>query len=430
MKPNEIEHLASQIVQLSREARDTNQLDREEQLLHMAASLELGSPELQNCWGGPLNGQDGRRAIFRELIDTVGFTAILETGTYRGLTTSWFADHFNGPIHTCEIDKRYHYQAVANLRPRTNVHPTLEDSRRFLRRMFSELPMDGRYFAYLDAHWHEDLPLTEEVGIILQSSRECVIAIDDFKVPGDDYQYDDYGEGKILCLELLKDFKDDSIRYFFPRLAASGETGAARGVCVIAKGLAPELGKCQLLQGKTWSEWRSIETAYDMSRRAVPGEDQTADLGNRISTLQTAEATLSKLDDPSAINFGMHNLLKSQDAMHQSVEKFLLSLNDRLEAIDDRRAMGRALVEQKAKNLELERQIFRLNEELAQKSETTVASSPPLHAHRNELIEIKNLADSLARSRMINSMSVVAPNARHTITQLVDRLRRLTDELN
>jgi hypothetical protein len=31
---------------------------------------------------------------------------------------------------------------------------------------------------------------------------------------------------------------------------------------------------------------------------------------------------------------------------------------------------------------------------------------------------------------MISSMSVIAPNARYTITQLVDRLRRLMDELN
>jgi len=429
MKPNEIEHLASQIVQLSYEAREAQQPEKEDRLLHMAADLELGSPELQNCWGGPLNGQDGRRSIFRELIDTIGFTAILETGTYRGLTTSWFADHFNGPIHTCEIDKRYYYQAVANLRHRSNVHPVLDDSRSFLRRVLADLPLDGRYFAYLDAHWQDDLPLAEEVGIIFQSSRECVIAIDDFKVPGDDYNYDDYGEGKVLSLELLKHFTDDSIRYFFPTLPSSSETGAARGVCIIAKGLAPALDRCHLLQGKTWREWRTIETAHDASRKAQPAEGEAAVPRDRISILQTVEATLSKLDDPSTIKFGIHNLLKSQDAMHESIEKLLLSLGDRLEAIDDRREMGRALVEQRAKNLELERQLFRLKEEVAQKPDTIVAPSA-LNAHRNDLIEIKNLADSLARSRMINSMSVIAPNARDTITQLVDRVHRLVEQLN
>lgn len=425
MTPNEIEHLASQLVALSREAEAANDLQKEDQLLRMAAELELGSPELQNCWGGPLNGQEGRRAIFHELIEVLGFDAILETGTYRGLTTAWFADRFNGPIHSCEVDRRYHYQAVANLRARESVYLSLEDSRHFLRRVLPSLSASGRYFAYLDAHWHDDLPLEEEVGIILESGREFVIAIDDFKVPGQDYQYDNYGIGKVISLELLRKFEDPSIRYFFPRLPASHETGAARGVCIIARGLAPALRQCKLLEDKSWGEWRAIETAHEAMRRTL--EEEVREASDRKAAAVAVEATLSTLDGLDGVKFGMRSLLQSQESLHQVVEDFMLSLGERLEAIDDRREMGRMLVEQRAKNLELERQLFRLKEELSASSAATATSRDGDCISPAKIAEVRRIADSLARSRAINALSVVAPNARRTVDMLVERLAHLTD---
>ncbi len=39
---------------------------------------------LKNTWGGPFNGQIFRQQIYLELIRKIGFSAIVETGTFRG----------------------------------------------------------------------------------------------------------------------------------------------------------------------------------------------------------------------------------------------------------------------------------------------------------------------------------------------------------
>lgn len=434
MNPYEIEEVASRVVKLSRDAMSENLTKKADALLRIAASLELVSPELQNCWGGPLNGQEGRSAIFRELIKIIGFDAILETGTYRGLTTAWFADHFSGPIYSCEIDKRYHYQAQINLRGRDNIHLSLEDSRQFLRRSLSALPESGRYFVYLDAHWHDDLPLAEEVQIILDSARNCIIAVDDFKVPADDYKFDDYGPGKVISLELLKEFKDESIRFYFPKLAASAESGAARGVCIIATGLATEVERSELLQGNSWAQWTDIESADDASRRlasigVVAKGGSESPQTQSSPTQEISEIIFSQSEDMNAVKSGIASLLESQSSLYGIVEDYARSLNERLEAIDDRREMGRALVEMKAKNLELERQNYRLTEELRNLSQKTPSSQSIADA-MTEAIHIKNLVESLSRSRIINSISAIAPKARQTISQVAGRLDQLIRNLD
>jgi hypothetical protein len=54
-------------------------------------------------------------------------------------------------------------------------------------------------FFHLDAHWEGDLPLQEEIEIILGRFPNFLIMIDDFRVPGDSgYGFDDYGRGKML----------------------------------------------------------------------------------------------------------------------------------------------------------------------------------------------------------------------------------------
>ena len=275
---------------------------------------------------------------------------------FSGLTTAWFADHFSGPIYSCEIEKRYYYQAQSNLRAHGNIHLSLEDSRLFLRRSLAGLPEGGRYFAYLDAHWRDDLPLAEEVQILLERSTNCVIAIDDFKVPGSDYKYDDYGPGKVLSLELLEKFNDESIKFFFPRLPASAETGSARGVCIIAKGLAGEVEKCGLLEGNSWTQWRMIEAIHDVSR-PVTATNAVAEDGGESSevrsqaTLEISGDILSQLEDMNTVKSGIVEILESQNTLRRIVESCVDSLSARLESIDDRRELGRALVEQKAKNL-------------------------------------------------------------------------------
>ena len=90
-------------------------------------------------------------------------------------------------------------------------------------------------FAYLDAHWEEDLPLAQELEIIASNWSHAVVMIDDFRVPGDEgYGYDDYGPGKALTADYLPfgALTDWSILY--PLAASEEETGARRGCCVLA----------------------------------------------------------------------------------------------------------------------------------------------------------------------------------------------------
>lgn len=419
MNQYDIEQTATRIAEFSRQALDGGQPEKADALLQIAANLELTSPELQNCWGGPLNGQHGRQAIFHQLIDKLDLDVILETGTFRGLTTAWFADNFLKSIYSCEADKRYYYQAKHNLTNRKEVHLSLEDSREFLRKRVAALSSDTRYFAYLDAHWQNDLPLAEEIRIISQGSADWVVAIDDFKVPGDDYKFDDYGPGKALSLDLLEEYRDESITFYFPKISAKEETGAVRGVCIMAKGLVPELNQCDLLIGDSWENWKRVELAYDATHPVVASE-----YGANDPTPDTPILDVQRPLEIDALNTRLSAILESQSAMRAVIEKQLRSIDEKLDPVGDERDNGRTLVEQKARNLDLERQVYRLTEEVRELSLKSI-NAQSYQATIVSLNEIKNLVANLSRSRAINLVSKVAPAARHTVAQISDRLNRI-----
>ena len=161
--------------------------------------------KLRLSWGAAFNGQKLRQGIFVAVVEENPLTAIIETGTFRGTTTELLARTLL-PVYTVEAWPRFYEFARMRFRSqRDRVHVYEGDSRAFLRQLAadSSVPHD-RVFFYLDAHWGEDLPLLEEVGIIFKSWTRAIVMIDDFKVPGTDYQYDDYGSGKALTLEYLE----------------------------------------------------------------------------------------------------------------------------------------------------------------------------------------------------------------------------------
>ena len=185
-------------------------------------------------WGGPLNGQAGRVELCRQIFASLRPAAIVETGTYRGTTTEFFAE-FGVPVHTAEAAPRYHAFAERRFRSaRDRVHVVLADSRVFLRQLAADpsFPKDGVFF-YLDAHWYSDLPLAEEIGIIFDSWKRSVIVIDDFQVLGDSYFYDDYGPGAAFNAEYLDAIGRSDMFRFYPSLRADKETGLRRGCIVL-----------------------------------------------------------------------------------------------------------------------------------------------------------------------------------------------------
>ena len=191
---------------------------------------------LGNEFSGPFNGQKFRQQIFLDLVKAVPFKAIVETGTFRGVTTSFMAERIEAPIFTVESEPRFYHFAKLNLKGHPNVHVSLADSREFLNGLIAnpEVPKD-RVFFYLDAHWNEDLPLYEEVRLIGEQWSDVVVMIDDFEVPDDsDYRFDDYGNGKKLCLDYLGSDLLENWAVYFPSGRGADDTGIKRGCVVLA----------------------------------------------------------------------------------------------------------------------------------------------------------------------------------------------------
>jgi hypothetical protein len=196
------------------------------------------SPELTKTWGGPFNGQVKRQAIILELLQSLWFDMVVETGAFRGTTTEFLSSHLNGPVLTVENNARFYGYVRARFRRNRNISVTNSDSRAFLSNLAQTGRLEGkRSLFYLDAHWGADLPLFEELDIVFSNCHAAVAVIDDFQVPDDkEYGYDDYGDGKSLTpgyvAPLVHRFQ---LAQFFPASPASEETGRQRGCVVLAK---------------------------------------------------------------------------------------------------------------------------------------------------------------------------------------------------
>lgn len=200
-------------------------------------------PERRESWGGPLNGQNGRRSLFEAIFRECAFDSVLETGTYHGTTTRYLAERTKAPVFTIERDPRCFGFAAQALRSLADVHVCLGDSARQLPGLLASLAeRQARPFVYLDAHWGVDLPLAAELSLIFGALRHSVVAVDDFRVPGDPgYGFDDYGPGATLDLATFAPLLADlGVTPFFPVLPSSQESGKQRGVVVLA-GAAEEL---------------------------------------------------------------------------------------------------------------------------------------------------------------------------------------------
>lgn len=193
----------------------------------------LRGRRLRAPYGGPMNGQAERRRIVETIIAAVEPVAIVETGTFRGVTTLWFAE-FGRPVYTIELSPRYYAYCRRRLRGLANVTLMRGNSPDILRRLCaSTLDPAKPVFFYLDAHWYDHLPLREECTSIFEGQPNSVVVVDDFQVPGDDgYTFDAYGPDKSLCLEHLAPLAGHGVSAFFPAAPSAQETGAKRG-CVV-----------------------------------------------------------------------------------------------------------------------------------------------------------------------------------------------------
>jgi len=197
---------------------------------HLRPSVRRGN------WRTAMNGQHLRCELVVALLD-LGVDFVVETGTFRGASTAFFAEHARCPVFSTESDPRTFGYTRERLRGVPGVTLVRGDSRVTLRRLAQRSKLRGqRPFLYLDAHWGEDLPLAEELDLAFRHWPEAIVMVDDFAVPDDPgYGYDDYGPGKALTLDYAAGvLARHGARVFFPRAAAADESGARRGcmVCV------------------------------------------------------------------------------------------------------------------------------------------------------------------------------------------------------
>lgn len=211
-------------------------------------------------WGYAMNGQISRLEATRQILYRCGIRHIVETGTYRGTTTEWLAT-FKIPVTTIEIDERNYYFSRQRLKHCQNVFVERGNSVEVLTRLATQIDTSLPTFFYLDAHWHDYLPLRDEMALILSHFSAPVIMIDDFKVPGQaGYKYDDYGPGKALTAEYLEACLPPETHLFYPATPPEQETGHPRGWVVVTPDPAMEARLGTVEQLRRHSSPPSTET--------------------------------------------------------------------------------------------------------------------------------------------------------------------------
>lgn len=132
--------------------------------------------------------EDGNiRELIMSITKNLKITSFVETGSARGNTIYWVANHtFNLPIFSCEKDLK-HWQVAKNRTKQAEV--LLMRSEHFIKLFHSEF---GSFpFFYLDAHsqpdcgQEEDAPLLAELKLIKEYFNHAIILMDDITKEGE-----------------------------------------------------------------------------------------------------------------------------------------------------------------------------------------------------------------------------------------------------
>jgi len=137
--------------------------------------------------GQPFNGDTYLEKEFLRLKRDFKIKNVVETGTYHGDSTAWFAANFLA-VQTIEFKMPQYLEAKKKLAALKNVSMVRGDSARDLKTMIEGQP---NLLIFLDAHWYAN-PVIDELKQIAACGLKPVIAIHDFKVPKKDFGFDSY----------------------------------------------------------------------------------------------------------------------------------------------------------------------------------------------------------------------------------------------
>ena len=101
---------------------------------YYGASIEYYSNHYRFFYpfGSAMNGQTARLESCRRCLTNLSIDAIIETGTFRGVTTEWFSSFSPIPVYSIEINPRYYFFSKKRLRLKQNVNLFLGSSEEVL----------------------------------------------------------------------------------------------------------------------------------------------------------------------------------------------------------------------------------------------------------------------------------------------------------
>jgi len=169
-----------------------------------------------------------------------GCTSFIETGTFYGRTTAFVSKVFQTPVFTSEINRTHHIVSKANLLLSKEIDSRLCSSPDLLRELCGTPRIGENPMFYLDAHWYDYMPLTEELQIISDQCQRAVVLIDDFHQPHEArFLYDEY-PGIRIDLDLVdaavNPIRDD-VSIYLPNYSPDLDpTGKGIGFAVVLVG--------------------------------------------------------------------------------------------------------------------------------------------------------------------------------------------------
>jgi hypothetical protein len=209
----------------SQEKTELNRFSSVEELLK-------ANPSYFDLWfAQALNGQYKRLEFFLNLLRIVKPTVLIETGTYLGSSTILFAQF---------VSKILSQKRFLNLKL-SNIEGILGNSELSLELILKKISPDSKQVlvAYLDAHWYEQIPTTQELSQLAEWGGPFIALIDDFKVEDDlGYYFDEY-DSVTIGLNLIPKSKD--LFLFYPNILSSLEGGARRGLGIVLNNKAKKV---------------------------------------------------------------------------------------------------------------------------------------------------------------------------------------------
>jgi len=201
------------------------------------------NPWIFDLWfAQPLNSQHLRLEFFLRLLRIVKPQILIETGTYLGSSTILFS-RFVNIVYTIESEQKYFHLSQKRFLDLklTNVNGIQGSSESSLDLILSKISPNSNQIlvAYLDAHWNEHIPTTQELNRLMEWGGPFLALIDDFKVEDDlGYNFDKY-ESLTVDKSLIPKSKD--LFLYYPNIPSNLESGARRGLGIVLNNKAKKM---------------------------------------------------------------------------------------------------------------------------------------------------------------------------------------------